>query len=165
MFYILFAIIPTIIFYKIVDTKQIYRIMLTLLFWVFVVVFCGISSNMIFNLYCTLTDNIGYNKITDFVHYISTISGYIFLILSTLILFIIYKKRSKFLFRYLILVVLLITNLFIFKFISYTIYFNLVDNLSYNNFYIKIYRIFEIFLTFVILIGGIFYGIKKVTQK
>jgi len=164
MFYILFAIIPAIIFYKILDTKQIYRILLTLLFWVFLIVFCGIFDNMIFNLYCTLTDNFGYNKITDFIHYISTISGYIFLILSTLILFIIYKKRSKLLFRYLILVILLIFNLFIFKFISYTIYFNLVDNLGYNNFYIKVYRIFEIFLTLIILIGGIFYGVKKITK-
>jgi len=159
------AVIPTIIFYKIIKTKQIYKILLSLLFWLFIVVFCGISSNIIFNQYCMLTDRIGYNIITDFVRYISTIWGYIFLTLFTIVLFFVYKKNNKKLFHYVLLFILLISILFIFNFISTFIYFNLFDNLGYNNLHIKVYKIFKIFLNFVILIGGIFYGIKKVTQK
>lgn len=164
MLYILFAIIPTIIFYNILNIRNIYKIFLSILFWIFLVIFGELFSSIIFNLYCTLTDKVGYNQITDFMHYISTVSEYIFLTFLTVILFITYKKQSKKLFKYIILLLLFVISFFIFNFISKSIYFTLIENFGYYNIYTNIYNLLHRCLIVLILIG-MFYGIKKVTQK
>ena len=127
MFYTCISIIPTIIFYKIIKPKLIYRIILSLLFWVFITVFCGLLSNIIFNLYCTLTDKVGYNQITDFIHYISSISEYIFLVLFTVFLYIIYKTKNTKLFKITMYSIVFIILLFVIKLCLGFAYLKMID--------------------------------------
>lgn len=165
MLYSLLSIIPSIIFYKNLKTKIIYKIFLSILFWLFIVLSCVLLSNFIFNIYCTLTDKLGYNQIIKFIHYIFIISGYVFLTLITIFLYIAYKKQSRKLFNCLILFILVIIFYFILNFILNSIYYNLVEKFGYNNIYIYIYTILHRSLIALFFIGITYYEIKKVTQK
>lgn len=166
MLFSLFPIIPTIVFYKVLNIKNIfYKIFLCILFCFFVELFCVISNNSIFNIYCTLSDKIGDNNLTDFIRYISFIFGYIFWGLFTVIFYVAYKINNKKVLYYLILFVLLVSTYFICSFISNSIYFILCDDYGYHNTYINLYNIFNKSLTLIILLSEIFYGIRKITQK
>lgn len=162
MLYSLLTIIPSIIFYKILNTKIIYKIFLSILFWVFVVLSCVLLSNFIFNIYCTLTDKLGYNQITNFIHFISTVFGYIFLTILTTILYVAYKKQSRKLFHCVILFMLITICYFILNFTLNSIYYNLIENFGI---YTYIYNIFHSCLIMLFFMGITYYAIKKVTQK
>lgn len=94
-FYLILVTINTIFFYKLLNTKLVYKILLSILFWNFISVFAVIFKVMISNLYYDIFDNIGYNKISYFVHDVTMVSSYLFLILHAVVLYIIYRKCHK----------------------------------------------------------------------
>ena len=69
MFYYCATIITALIFYKILNIKFFYKILFCIVFSLFSIVIIGISSNVIFNVYCSLTDKIGYNLLTDYLRF------------------------------------------------------------------------------------------------
>ena len=95
MFYYCATIITALIFYKILNIKFFYKILFCIVFSLFSIVIIGISSNVIFNVYCSLTDKIGYNLLTDYLRFFVKISDWIFLCFLTICLITFYYTNKK----------------------------------------------------------------------
>ena len=95
MFYDFATIILTLTFYKILKMKIFYKIILSAIFWVLFMIFTIVFDNIVFNAYCTLTDHIGYNSITNFIRlYVSAIPWIILIIIQIILIFF-YIKNNK----------------------------------------------------------------------
>ncbi len=95
MFFICATIILSYTFYKILNLNIFYKIILSTIFYVFFLIFTILFHNIVFNAYCTLTDNIGYNSITNFIRHCVHISDWAILIIIQIILIYIYIKNIK----------------------------------------------------------------------
>lgn len=94
MFYYCAVIITALTFYKILNLKFFYKIILSIIFGIFLTVFIIILNNVAFNAYCTLTDYIGYNSITKFIRYGFYFSDWVTLIIiQILLLYYFYKQK------------------------------------------------------------------------
>ena len=144
-------IIPTLLLFLMLKTKMVYRILLSLLFFIVFPYIAFIFSTILYNLQCDLTDKIGYCPITDFTRKITIISNFLFSLFFTVILFVAYKKQSKKLFNYVFIFFILFTICLIIKFIIGSIHFYLIDTVGYSNFYTKILTLFDNYIISVIL--------------
>lgn len=152
----LISIVPTVLLFLMLKTKLIYKILLSLLFYIVFPYIAFIFSVIIFNLHSNLIDKIGYCSITDFTRIISNISGILFEVLFTIILFIAYKKQSEKIFNRVFLLLILFTICIIIKFTIASIHFYLIDTVGYSNFYTKIFMLFDNYIVSVILTAGLY---------
>lgn len=83
---------PTILFYLMLNVNNIYKLLLSILFYIILFIIAELFRNVISNLHYDLTDKIGYNNITDFTRIFSNISDILFVIITTIIMFILYKN-------------------------------------------------------------------------
>lgn len=88
-------IINTIMFFKFLKMKNFYRILLSIFLGITLTILIIIFDNIIFNAYCTLTDLVGYNSITKFIHFFVDISDWIILIILQLISVNFYITKNK----------------------------------------------------------------------
>ena len=94
MFYYCAVIITVLTFYKILNLKFFYKIILSIILGIFLTVFIIILNNVAFNAYCTLTDYIEYNSITKFIRYGFYFSDWVTLIIiQILLLYYFYKQK------------------------------------------------------------------------
>ena len=154
------TIIPTILFCLILKIKHFYRVLLSGLFYIVHFILSALLEHTIFNIHYNLIDKIGYNKITDFTHIISEFSAILFVILTSVIMYIIYKKQNKKLIYYTIKFFVLIILYYLLNFISGLIYFKMIDIFEYGSIITNIiYKICQI-LDFGILLYVLFYKKK-----
>lgn len=95
MFFICATIIPSYTFYKILNLKIFYKMILSTMFYILLLIFTIVLHNIVFNAYCTLTDHIGYNLITNFIRFCVHISDWAILIIIQTILTFFYIKNYK----------------------------------------------------------------------
>ncbi len=95
MFFICATIIPSYTFYKILKLKIFYKMILSTMFYILLLIFTIVLHNIVFNAYCTLTDHIGYNSITNFIRLCVHISDWTILIIIQTILTFFYIKNYK----------------------------------------------------------------------
>lgn len=91
MIIFIFAIIPAILLFSFLNTKFIYKIFCSTAFYIINLIIAEIFSNIVFNAYCSLTDQIGYNWITDIIRIISNISDLLFIVIITAVM--IYMRK------------------------------------------------------------------------
>ena len=89
---IIILLIPTILCYLTLKLPALYKSLLSIFFYILCFVITELFKNIISNLHYNLTDQIGYNNITNFTRFFAGISDIFFIIIITLILFILYKK-------------------------------------------------------------------------
>ena len=89
------TIIPTFLFYLILKIKPLYKVLLSIGFYIILFIASALFEHTIFNLHCNLTDKIGYNDITDLTRIISSFSDILFIIFTTILLYFIYKTQNK----------------------------------------------------------------------
>lgn len=75
--------------------KIFYRIILSIILAMLLTIFIIILNNIVFNVYCTLIDYIGYNSITKFIRFFIHISDWIILVIMQIILGIFYMTKNK----------------------------------------------------------------------
>lgn len=95
MFYYCAIIITAFTFYKILNLKIFYKIILSIVLGIFLTVFIIILNNVAFNAYCTLTDHIGYNSITKFIRFCLHFSDWVILIIIQILLLYYFYKKNK----------------------------------------------------------------------
>ena len=91
MLIFIFAIIRAILLFSFLNTKFIYKIFCSVAFYIINLIIAEIFSNIVFNAYCSLTDQIGYNWIIDIIRIISNISDPLFIIIITVVMIYIRK--------------------------------------------------------------------------
>lgn len=161
MIILLLSIIPTVLLFLMLKTKMLYKILLSLVFYVvfpyIVLIFAVIMSN----LHSGLIDKIGYCPVTDFTQNLSNISGILFEVFFAIILFIAYKRQNKKLFKRTILILILFILCLIIKFTIASIHFYLIDTVGYSNFYTKILTLFDNYIISVILTVVLYLYLRK----
>lgn len=158
---IFLSIIPTTLFYQILNKKKLFKILLSILFYIVIFTIVGLFENIIFNLHCNLADKIGYNNITNLTRIFPRVFGYFFIITVSILMFIIYKTKNTKLFNGTMYSLIFIVLLFLTKFCLGFIYFKIVDITGYNSIYANIFWYFNNCIVSATIVFLAYYVIKR----
>lgn len=148
-------IIPTALFYLILKIKPLYKFLLSILFYIVLLILAELFKINISNFHYNLTDKIGYNDITDFTHILSNFSNILFVIIISILLFIIYKTKNEKLIRNTIKFFVFIIIYFLLNFICSSIYFKIIETYGYSSIISDLFFNISRFLIICILIAVI----------
>ena len=148
----LLTIIPTILFYLILKVKHLYRFLLSIAFYIFLFVMAVLFENTIMSFYYKIVDKIDYNSITDFTRILFGFSDILFIIFTTILLYIIYKTKNKKLIHYTIKFFVFIILYYLLSFICGSIYFRIINIYGYGSIILGVfYNAYRFFVICILL--------------
>ena len=160
MLYFIFMImllttIPTILFYLILKVKPPYKVLLSVAFYIILLITSALFEHTIFNLYCNLVDKIGYNNITDITRIFSNFSDILFVIFTAILLYFIHKTKNRKLIHYTIKFFVFIILYYLLSFICNSIHFKMVDIYGHSSIISNVFYITSHFVIICILLAVI----------
>ena len=157
----LLTTIPTILFYLILKMKFLYKILLSILFYIVLVIIAELFESTIWSFHYKLEDKISYNGITDFTRILFSCSDILFVIFTTILLYLIYKTKNKNLIYNTIKFFIFIVLYYLLNFICGSIYFKIIDIYGYGSITSDVFYITSHLVVICILLVVILFKPKK----